>query len=229
MAMAYVGMAHDSKACCESICAGSSQPSSSKKIRLADPETTTEWVIDETDFAAGLCGGKSQNLATLRNKAPAGVQIPESLVLPFGTFERVLAATENKQAAADLKSLLLGLVRPKSTFLLVISAPVLHSPAHSGDLTICYGIVFGTFERVLAASESKQAAADLKSLLSGLVCPKSLFLLFISATVLQSPGHSGLTRLPAMAGRLHTVLDDELVLRRMAVQEASSNVDECLS
>ncbi len=131
MAMAYLGMGHDSKACCELMCAGSSQPSSSKKIRLADPETTNKWVIGETDFAVGLCGGKSQNLATLRSKAPAGVQIPESLVLPFGTFERILAATENKQAAADLKSMLSGLVCPKSTFLLFISAPVLHSPAHS--------------------------------------------------------------------------------------------------
>lgn len=68
-------------------------------------------MLTESSFQEGLCGGKSRNLATLRSKAPSGVDIPASLVLPFGTFERVLATPDNKQPAADLQALLSGLVR----------------------------------------------------------------------------------------------------------------------
>ncbi|KAK9862996.1 hypothetical protein WJX84_004122 [Apatococcus fuscideae] len=86
-----------------------SRAASSTNIHIPAPKATKEWVLAESGFAEGLCGGKSRNLATLRSKAPVGVDVPTSIVLPFGTFERVLATSENKQAASDLKSILSGL------------------------------------------------------------------------------------------------------------------------
>ncbi|PSC73883.1 ABC transporter A family member 2 isoform B [Micractinium conductrix] len=58
------------------------------------------WVLPESEFGAGLVGGKSANLAELRGKLPAGVQAPASIALPFGTFERALAADCNQGVAA---------------------------------------------------------------------------------------------------------------------------------
>ena len=91
-----------------------------KKVQVTRPQKTQEWVLAEDSFQEGLCGGKSRNLATLRSKAPAGLKIPASLVLPFGTFERVLAGPDNKQAASDLHSLLSGLVWTPSTAMLTL-------------------------------------------------------------------------------------------------------------
>ncbi|PRW45423.1 Carbohydrate-Binding Module Family 45 [Chlorella sorokiniana] len=58
------------------------------------------WVLGEREFGPGLVGGKSANLAALRSKLPQGVQAPASIALPFGTFERVLAADCNRSVAA---------------------------------------------------------------------------------------------------------------------------------
>ncbi|KAI3425011.1 hypothetical protein D9Q98_008393 [Chlorella vulgaris] len=58
------------------------------------------WVLAESEFGAGLVGGKSANLAALRSKLPTGVQAPASVALPFGSFERVLAADCNSSVAA---------------------------------------------------------------------------------------------------------------------------------
>jgi len=61
----------------------------------------------ETEFAPGLVGAKALNLSVLRKGLPANIGVPASVSLPFGTFERVLAAggSQNAAVADDLKKL----------------------------------------------------------------------------------------------------------------------------
>ncbi|EFN54548.1 hypothetical protein CHLNCDRAFT_135335 [Chlorella variabilis] len=77
--------------------------SSAPRLTLQRPQSvggSGSWVLAESEFGPGVVGGKSANLAALRSKLPAGVQAPASIALPFGTFERVLAADCNKAVAA---------------------------------------------------------------------------------------------------------------------------------
>jgi len=63
------------------------------------------WVLQESAFTDELVGGKSKNLADLRSKLPAGVGAPNSVTLPFGCFEKVLASSENAAVAKMVASL----------------------------------------------------------------------------------------------------------------------------
>ncbi len=56
--------------------------------------------ILENDFDEKMVGGKSLNLKCLRNKVPAWIRLPTSVVLPFGVFEEVLADEYNKAVSA---------------------------------------------------------------------------------------------------------------------------------
>lgn len=74
-----------------------------KKVKLVKAKkaaSSDAWVLTETEFEAGAVGGKSRNLAALRGKLPASINVPSSIALPFGTFERVLADPANKEVAA---------------------------------------------------------------------------------------------------------------------------------
>ena len=92
------------------MCTGGSPVANVQKLDLARPAQTQEWVLSDAAFQEGFCGGKSRNLAKLRSTATGHFNVPASIVLPFGVFDRVLGSAENKHAAADLKSLLSDLV-----------------------------------------------------------------------------------------------------------------------
>ena len=76
------------------------------KVSLDAVKETTKWTLQESEFAEGLVGGKSLNLARLRKAVPAGVEVPASVTLPFGVFERVLADPANAKTSAALSKAL---------------------------------------------------------------------------------------------------------------------------
>mmetsp|Transcript_22316 Transcript_22316/g.61890 ORF Transcript_22316/g.61890 Transcript_22316/m.61890 type:complete len:1108 (+) Transcript_22316:271-3594(+) len=60
-------------------------------LSLQAPPHTDSWVVEEHSFLdSGLVGGKSKGLAALRNARPDGVDIPSSVAIPYGSFERAL-------------------------------------------------------------------------------------------------------------------------------------------
>ncbi|KAI8469254.1 MAG: glutathione synthetase ATP-binding domain-like protein [Monoraphidium minutum] len=75
-------------------------------LRLARHTASKAWVLGQDAFGEGLVGAKALNLKKLGACVPEWIQVPRSLALPFGTFERVLALPENASAAAEVKSLL---------------------------------------------------------------------------------------------------------------------------
>lgn len=78
-------------------------------ITLEPPNlNTAEWMVGPEGYAKGVVGGKSQGLARLAAMAAsAGVNVPASKALPFGTFEKVLgsvmAESQLKLALANLE------------------------------------------------------------------------------------------------------------------------------
>lgn len=74
-------------------------------LKIPKPKKSAAWALRESEFGAGLVGGKSGNLATLRGKLPDSIAVPASVALPFGTFERVLKDDVNKEAAAAVAEL----------------------------------------------------------------------------------------------------------------------------
>lgn len=80
-------------------------------LQVPKPKTTKSWALTESNFAEGLVGGKSGNLARLRGKLPDWVHVPASVALPFGTCERAIADPANKEAAQAIKAAQQDLVR----------------------------------------------------------------------------------------------------------------------
>jgi alpha-glucan,water dikinase len=86
---------------------------SAKSVTLAAPDlgpSKAKYVLVDSAFAQGCLGGKSNNLQLLRKpeaKALLGddVQLPSSVALPFGAFERVLALPSNGAVVAKLTQL----------------------------------------------------------------------------------------------------------------------------
>ena len=74
-------------------------------LKIPKPQRSTAWALRESEFGAGLVGGKSGNLAALRGQLPASIAVPASVALPFGTFERVLKDDVNQEAAAAVAKL----------------------------------------------------------------------------------------------------------------------------
>lgn len=89
------------------VCSGAKLP----PLKIPKPQKASAWALRESDFGAGLVGGKSGNLAALRGKLPASIAVPASVALPFGTFERVLKDDVNQEAAAAVAKLQKQLVR----------------------------------------------------------------------------------------------------------------------
>ena len=84
-------------------------------LKIPKPKKASSWALRESEFGAGLVGGKSGNLATLRGKLPDSIAVPASVALPFGTFERVLEDDVNKEAAATVAELQNQLVKAAHT------------------------------------------------------------------------------------------------------------------
>ena len=74
-------------------------PKASRKktgVTIGAASTSASWALPEAAFATGLVGGKALSCASLRASLAAhGIAAPPSVALPYGTFERVLAAPDN--------------------------------------------------------------------------------------------------------------------------------------
>lgn len=54
------------------------------------------YAISEKDFKKGMVGRKSRNLLSLRERLPDWIQLPISVAIPFGAFEKVIAEDRNR-------------------------------------------------------------------------------------------------------------------------------------
>ena len=78
----------------------------SAAVAVGAATESAAWALPESAFAPGVVGGKALSCAALRQKLVAGgVAAPPSVALPYGTFERVLAAPENADVAARVAEL----------------------------------------------------------------------------------------------------------------------------
>jgi alpha-glucan,water dikinase len=66
----------------------------------------TRWVLTADQFAPDVVGGKSWHLVELRGRLPGWIRLPESLALPFGVWERVLADDANRDIRQQCEALL---------------------------------------------------------------------------------------------------------------------------
>lgn len=74
-----------------------SSPSQTAMKDVEPPAWCGKWAVSSDEFADGVVGAKSKNLAALRKTAadsgepfPSWIRLPPSATLPFGTFEAVL-------------------------------------------------------------------------------------------------------------------------------------------
>eukprot|EP00200_Dunaliella_tertiolecta_P010550 CAMPEP_0202370036 /NCGR_PEP_ID=MMETSP1127-20130417/1744_1 /ASSEMBLY_ACC=CAM_ASM_000462 /TAXON_ID=3047 /ORGANISM="Dunaliella tertiolecta, Strain CCMP1320" /LENGTH=1145 /DNA_ID=CAMNT_0048965873 /DNA_START=13 /DNA_END=3450 /DNA_ORIENTATION=- len=78
--------------------------------RLQQPMPSAKWALQESEFGtAGQVGGKASNCSSLAAMARSGalpewLQVPASMALPWGTFERVLQDPSNAQVAKAVAS-----------------------------------------------------------------------------------------------------------------------------
>ena len=72
-------------------------------LKMSVPKWKGKFVVGMDEFAEGVVGAKSRNIAGLREKIPDWVQLPSSVTLPFGTFEHVLGLKENKEVKKELE------------------------------------------------------------------------------------------------------------------------------
>ncbi|GAQ90596.1 Carbohydrate-Binding Module Family 45 protein [Klebsormidium nitens] len=71
------------------------------------PQPPKAWAISESDFPSGGVNQKSLNIARLREAAKnPSFDLPTSVALPFGAFEKALAASINRTPANRVKRLL---------------------------------------------------------------------------------------------------------------------------
>jgi alpha-glucan,water dikinase len=63
--------------------------------------TSSAWVIGQDQFAPGIVGGKSNNLNGLRGRLPDWIHLPQSIALPFGVFDKVVADERNRKLRAE--------------------------------------------------------------------------------------------------------------------------------
>lgn len=65
---------------------------------------TEAWVLQDGDFTAASVGGKSLHVAELRRAlvGSGDIMVPPSVALPFGTFEKCLAADVNKEVRLSI-------------------------------------------------------------------------------------------------------------------------------
>lgn len=55
------------------------------------------------EFADGVVGAKSKNIAGLRGRLPEAIALPASATVPFGSFEEALGLSENKDVKRRLE------------------------------------------------------------------------------------------------------------------------------
>lgn len=105
LTVAADGGIHASAAAAGAGAAAGSGGGPATKVALKRPAASNKWAVADSAYEEGTVGGKSKNLAELRSKAPDWVQVPASVCLPFGTFERVLGDAANQEVAGSLRQL----------------------------------------------------------------------------------------------------------------------------
>jgi alpha-glucan, water dikinase len=65
----------------------------------------TAYAVSVSDFNEKNVGYKSNNLSRIHGKLPEWINFPASVALPFGVFERVLAAENNREIARHCEEL----------------------------------------------------------------------------------------------------------------------------
>eukprot|EP00793_Prasinoderma_coloniale_P005007 PRCOL_00000768-RA len=63
------------------------------------------WAFAWDDYRPGVVGAKSNNVASLRGKLPAWINLPSSAALPFGVFDELLKERVNAAPAQKLAAL----------------------------------------------------------------------------------------------------------------------------
>ena len=71
-------------------------------LSIQKPKWCNKYTVGMDEFAEGVVGAKSRNLAGLRNKLPDWINLPASVALPFGSFDAALES--NKEVADKLKA-----------------------------------------------------------------------------------------------------------------------------
>jgi alpha-glucan,water dikinase len=64
-----------------------------------------KYALAVSDFNEKVVGGKSLHLAQLRGQLPDWIELPKSVAIPFGVFEKVLALSSNKDVAKQYNDL----------------------------------------------------------------------------------------------------------------------------
>lgn len=85
-----------------------------KRVSVSQVKSTGEWALQESEFAPGLVGGKSLNLAGMRKQLQGKASLPTSVAIPFGSFERVLLSPKNKDIRREVENLINSLERSRS-------------------------------------------------------------------------------------------------------------------
>jgi alpha-glucan,water dikinase len=70
------------------------------------PLPLSAWVVTADQFRPGVVGGKSNNLNGLRGRLPDWIQLPTSLALPFGSFEKALGQEANAGLRRESEALI---------------------------------------------------------------------------------------------------------------------------
>jgi alpha-glucan,water dikinase len=71
-----------------------------------NPAAFTTWTIGSDEFKPDIVGGKSTNLNGLRGRLAEWIDLPKSIALPFGVFERVLADERNRRVRDECQALI---------------------------------------------------------------------------------------------------------------------------
>ncbi|KAL8519122.1 hypothetical protein ACS0TY_010167 [Phlomoides rotata] len=83
----------------------SNEISSAPSMALEKKQFSGRYAISSEEFTSQMVGAKSRNIAHLKGKLPSWVNIPTSVALPFGVFEKVLSDDLNQIVANKLQVL----------------------------------------------------------------------------------------------------------------------------
>ncbi|KAJ6321390.1 hypothetical protein OIU77_011468 [Salix suchowensis] len=74
-------------------------------IKLVRKQFHGRYAISSEEFTSEMVGAKSRNISYLKGKVPSWIEIPTSVALPFGVFEKVLNEDLNQEVANKLQLL----------------------------------------------------------------------------------------------------------------------------
>jgi alpha-glucan,water dikinase len=105
-----------------------------RPVRVVEPLVPRSWLekyaVTADEFTEQTVGGKSRNLARLRQRLPKWIHLPASVAVPFGAFERILKLAINHEAAKRYHQLVKQLATgaPETLAALRETVLTLHAP-----------------------------------------------------------------------------------------------------